>query len=101
MEMFSFFANYRTYSCNELGNCKLIEPTKSKYLSHQDDLYCIIATPKGTDSYFTQKVKNPTGMTGAFFPSGYNNVFFSKPRSMARFGLLMLNQGNWNGNQII
>jgi CubicO group peptidase (beta-lactamase class C family) len=40
-------------------------------------------------------------MTGAFIPSGYNNVFFSKPRSMARFGLLMLNQGNWNGNQIL
>ena len=59
------------------------------------------ATGQSLNSYFTQKVKNPTGMTGAFFPSGYNNVFFSKPRSMARFGLLMLNQGNWNGNQIL
>ncbi|MFN0188699.1 MAG: serine hydrolase [Bacteroidia bacterium] len=59
------------------------------------------ATGQTFNSYFTQKIKNPTGMTGAFFPSGYNNVFFSKPRSMARFGLLMLNQGNWNGNQIL
>ncbi len=59
------------------------------------------ATGQSLNSYFTQKVKNPTGMTGAFFPSGYNNVFFSKPRSMARFGLLMLSQGNWNGNQIL
>lgn len=59
------------------------------------------ATGQSLNSYFTQKVKNPTGMTGAFFPSGFNNVFFSKPRSMARFGLLMLSQGNWNGNQIL
>lgn len=59
------------------------------------------ATGQSLNSYFTQKVKNPTGMTGAFISSGYNNVFFSKPRSMARFGLLMLSQGNWNGNQIL
>jgi CubicO group peptidase (beta-lactamase class C family) len=59
------------------------------------------ATGQSLNSYFTQKVKNSTGMTGAFIPSGYNNVFFSKPRSMARFGLLMLSQGNWNGNQIL
>ena len=59
------------------------------------------ATGQSLNSYLTQKVKNPTGMTGAFIPSGYNNLFISKPRSMARFGLLMLNQGNWNGNQIL
>jgi CubicO group peptidase (beta-lactamase class C family) len=59
------------------------------------------ATGQTLNTYTTQKLKTPTGMTGAFFPSGYNNVFFSKPRSMARFGLLMLNNGNWNGNQIM
>ena len=65
------------------------------------DSVIVSATGQSLNSYFTQKVKNPTGMTGAFFPSGYNNLFISKPRSMARFGLLMLNQGNWNGNQIL
>lgn len=59
------------------------------------------ATGQTLNAYTTQKLKTPTGMTGAFVPSGYNNVFFSKPRSMARFGLLMLNNGNWNGNQIM
>lgn len=59
------------------------------------------ATGQTLNVYFTQKVKNPTGMSGAFFPSGYNNVFVSTPRSMARFGLLMLNKGNWNGTQIL
>ncbi|MEP6646692.1 MAG: serine hydrolase [Saprospiraceae bacterium] len=53
------------------------------------------------NNYINQKLKIPTGITGAFFASGNDNVFFSKARSMARFGLLILNHGNWNGNQIM
>jgi CubicO group peptidase (beta-lactamase class C family) len=60
-----------------------------------------VATGQTLNSYTTQKLKNPTGMTGSFFPVGYNNVFVSNARSMARFGLLVLNQGNWNGNQLM
>jgi len=59
------------------------------------------ATGTTLNSYTTQKLKTPTGMTGQFFQVGYNNVFFSTARSMARFGLLILNKGNWNGNQIM
>jgi CubicO group peptidase (beta-lactamase class C family) len=63
----------------------------------------VIENSTGTtlNAYTTQKIKNPTGMTGSFIPVGYNNVFFSNARSMARFGLLILNNGNWNGNQIM
>lgn len=60
-----------------------------------------VATGMSLNAYLTQKVKTPTGMTGLFVPSGYNNVFYSKPRSMARFGLLLLNRGNWNGQQLL
>lgn len=59
------------------------------------------ATGQTLNSYVSQKIGSQTGITGAYFPSGYNNVFYSKPRSMARFGLLVLNKGNWNGNQIL
>ena len=59
------------------------------------------ATGQGLNTYFNQKVRIPTGITGIFLPSGYNNVFYSKPRSMARYGLMILNNGNWNGNQIL
>ncbi|MEZ4910157.1 MAG: serine hydrolase [Saprospiraceae bacterium] len=59
------------------------------------------AVGKTLNSYVTQKLKNITGMTGSFIPIGYNNVFFSNARSMARFGLLILNKGNWDGNQIL
>jgi CubicO group peptidase (beta-lactamase class C family) len=59
------------------------------------------ATGQTLNRYTTQKIKNPTGMTGAFLPVGSNNVYFSNARSMARFGLLILNKGNWNGNPIL
>lgn len=51
--------------------------------------------------FFTQRVKNITGMTGLFFRVGYNNVYFSTARSMARFGILMQAGGRWNNTQIM
>lgn len=60
-----------------------------------------LATGYTLNNYTTQKLKNPTGMTGTFVTVDYNHVFFSTARSMARFGLLILNNGNWNGNQIM
>ena len=39
-------------------------------------------------------------MNGIFLYSGYNNIFNSTSRSMARFGLLILNN-HWDGNQIM
>jgi CubicO group peptidase (beta-lactamase class C family) len=60
-----------------------------------------VATGNSINQYVSQKLTQTTGMAGFFFRSGYNNVFFSKARSMARFGLLILNHGNWNGNQLM
>jgi CubicO group peptidase (beta-lactamase class C family) len=65
------------------------------------DSVIFYSTGQTLNSYVAQKVLIPTGMTGLYFQSGYNNVFYSKPRSMARYGLLILNKGNWNGNQIM
>lgn len=59
------------------------------------------ATGQTLNSYTVQKLSQPTGIVGAFYPVDYNNVFFSKPRSMARFGLLMQNGGVWNGNPVM
>lgn len=59
------------------------------------------ATGFSLNAYTTQKLKNPTGMTGSFIPLGFNNVFYSTARSMARFGLLMLGKGKWNGVQVM
>lgn len=59
------------------------------------------ATGQTLNAYFIAKLLVPTGITGGFFPLGYNNVFFSRARSMARFGLLMQGGGTWNGNTVL
>jgi CubicO group peptidase (beta-lactamase class C family) len=49
------------------------------------------------NQYTNQKLLNKTGIVGIWL----NNTFFSKPRSMARFGLLLLNKGKWNQDVIL
>ncbi len=51
------------------------------------------ATGVTLNQFFQTRIAVKTGMTGLFFKSGYNNVFASTARSMARFGLLILNRG--------
>ena len=59
------------------------------------------ATGMTYNNYFQQKIRNRIGMNGLWAPSGYNNVYFSNARSMARFGLLMLNKGKWDQDVIV
>jgi CubicO group peptidase (beta-lactamase class C family) len=53
------------------------------------------------NQFFISRVRTKIGMNGAYFRSGYNNVLISTPRSMARFGLLMLNKGWWGTTPVL
>ena len=55
------------------------------------------ATGKPINQYFAERITRKTGITGAFV----NYILFSKPRSMARFGLLILNKGKWENNPVL
>ena len=59
------------------------------------------ATGKNFDSYFNLVLRDKTGMDGTWQWIDDDHVFFSTPRSMARFGLLILNNGKWAGQDII
>jgi CubicO group peptidase (beta-lactamase class C family) len=59
------------------------------------------STGKSLNLYLSTKLKTPTGMNGLFIKLGYDNVYISNARSFARFGLLMLNKGDWNGTKIM
>jgi CubicO group peptidase (beta-lactamase class C family) len=58
------------------------------------------ATGKSYQAFFEEKIGSKIGMKGFWQKTGPNNVFYSDARSFARFGLLMLANGNWNGTQI-
>ena len=59
------------------------------------------ATGKEFDDYFSEKLADKIGMDGIWRWLGEYHIFFSTARSMARFGLLMLNNGDWNGEPIM
>jgi CubicO group peptidase (beta-lactamase class C family) len=71
------------------------------YVKLQD----VIAQASGQTwtNYFNTKLRDKLGMTGgAWINSGDGlNVYWSTTRNMARFGLMSLNRGKWNGTTIV
>ena len=46
-------------------------------------------------------IANKIGMSGIWLPTGDSNVYWSKPRDMARFGLMILNNGTWDDTPVL
>lgn len=59
------------------------------------------ATNTNFNTYFQQKIRDRIGMNGLWVRVGYNNVYYSTARSMARFGLLLLAKGKWDAITIL
>ena len=60
------------------------------------------ASGKTYNAYFQEKIRDRIGMNGIWFKGAdYNNVYYSNARSMARFGLLLLNKGKWDQTPIL
>ncbi|MFD1016523.1 serine hydrolase domain-containing protein [Winogradskyella rapida] len=59
------------------------------------------ASQETWSNYFNGALKTKIGMSGAWLSADDFNVYWSTARSMARFGLLSLANGNWNGDQIV
>lgn len=62
----------------------------------------IISAATGVDfrQYIKEKVENKIGVNGSWTNILDIRIFNSNTRGMARFGLLALNEGNWDGEQI-
>ncbi len=69
------------------------------YVKLQD----VIAQASGQNwsTYFNTKLRDKIGMTGSWIQVDNNSVYWSTTRSMARFGLLMLNKGKWDNTTIL
>ncbi len=59
------------------------------------------ATGQNINLYTQNVLKNQTGITGLWVTVDYNNIFYSKARSMARFGILMQNKFKWNNTSLL
>ncbi|MDO7877096.1 serine hydrolase [Hymenobacter sp. ASUV-10] len=80
-----------------------LAPPASRWAYHTGayrTLQDVLVQASGANSisaYTNQRLGNRIGMTGLWV----NDVYFSKARSMARFGLFILARGTWNGTPIL
>ena len=59
------------------------------------------ASNQDFETYFNSRLKNKIGMDGFWNFGPIYKIYHSNTRSMARFGLLALNNGKWENEQII
>lgn len=87
--------------------CLQYKNEPSKFWFYHNATYTLLdaiiteAVATNFEDYFYEKIRDKIGMQGLWITAGYNNIYFSNARSMARFGLLNLNNGVWNGETIL
>ncbi|MFN8415670.1 MAG: serine hydrolase [Cytophagaceae bacterium] len=59
------------------------------------------STNQDYDTYFNDKLKSKIGMDGFWNYGPIFTIYHSNTRSMARFGILALNKGKWDNEQIV
>ena len=59
------------------------------------------ATETDYNVYTDKNLEQKIGMNGTWIKSGFNNIYYSTARDAARFGLLILNEGKWENEQIM
>lgn len=92
------------------GDLDCLDPSCLNYLTDAGDRWSYYNAPyrllqdvveeasgQTFQNYTVQKIMLKTGLTGAWV----DYVFYSKPRSMARFGSLILSNGNWDGTTVL
>jgi CubicO group peptidase (beta-lactamase class C family) len=77
--------------------------TRWSYHNVFQKLMDVVASASGQsfELYFNAKLKNKIGMDGFWNNGLIYKIYHSNTRSMARFGLLALNKGKWNTEQVI
>lgn len=93
-------------SCTE-PSCLLYKSDSNKQWFYHNAPYTLLekvvenATGESFNNYTSLKLESSIGMKGRWISQGYNNVYWSTPRDMARFGLLILNKGKWKDTYVL
>lgn len=90
------------------ADCLEYEADAGSRWAYQNGPYTLLqtvvseASNTSFNNFFNTNLRNRIGMNGFWLSTnGLNNVYFSSARSMARFGLLNLNNGSWDGESIL
>lgn len=77
--------------------------TRWSYHNVFQKLMDVVAAASGQDfeTYFNAKLKSKLGMDGFWNNGLIFKIYHSNTRSMARFGILALNKGKWENEQVL
>ena len=94
------------FSCTDPDCLKFETDPGTRWSYHNGPytlLQSVISNASNTPftTYFNAQLRDKIGMDGIWIPNGDNNIFYSTARSMARFGLLNLNEGKWDEQTIL
>lgn len=103
-----------TTGLDDAGNVDCTDPNCLTYLADPGNRWAyhnapytllgnVIASASGVtlNNFVTSRINTKIGIPiGLYYPFGYNQVFISSPRSMAKYGLLLLSKGQWNGTTV-
>ncbi len=96
-----------SFDCTSPSCLSCINEPGSRWFYHNSPYTLLLdvyesAMGQTANQGFNQRIRNKIGMNGIFLPATLtdNKVFWSRARDMARFGLLHLANGNWNGEII-
>jgi CubicO group peptidase (beta-lactamase class C family) len=91
-----------------LSSCLLYKADAGTRWAYHNGPYTLLdsviqrSTGLTLNQFYIARIRTKTGMNGAYLRSGdYDNVLFTTPRSMARFGLLILNRGVWGPTAVL
>lgn len=92
--------------CTDVSCLQYLAPPGTRWAYHNAPytmLDTVLETVTGLtlSNYVYQKIGSKIGMPGLYIQNGYNNVFVSKARGFARFGLLLSQNGVWNGTTVL
>ncbi len=94
------------FSCTD-QECLSFKTNPGERWSYHNAPYTLLAevleggSGQDFDDFFEENIKDQIGMDGFWQYVGYDHLFFSTARSMARFGLLMKNGGKWDQDVVI
>lgn len=89
------------------SNCLIYKAPASSRWAYHNAPYSLTkdvlesATGESLNAYTNSRIENKIGMSGFWFPVGYNNFYFSRARDMARFGLMIQAGGMWDQTGVI
>jgi len=92
--------------CNQPICLDYTSDAGSRWAYHQgaySKLFDIVAEATNEDfsNYVAEKIESKIGMNGNWRQQGFLSRYETNTRDMARFGLLMMNQGIWNDDVIL